>query len=61
MGKTRAEVREKLTAVQRDIDRGITTPRDERQTLGQYLDDWLIAKQATVETGYRRIWLLAQV
>ena len=54
MGKTRAEVREKLTAVQRDIDRGITTPRDERQTLGQYLDGWLIAKRATVEYGYWR-------
>ncbi len=40
MGKTRAEVREKLTQALRDLDRGIIAPRDERQTFGAYLDQW---------------------
>lgn len=52
MGKTRAEVREKLTAVLRNLDRGIVAPRDERQTFGAYLDGWLMTKKPETEPGY---------
>jgi integrase len=44
----------RLTEALRDLDRGLTTPRDERQTLGVYLDQWLIAKKPEVEPSY---WL----
>jgi integrase len=54
MGKTRAEVARKLTEALRDLDRGMTTPRNERLTLGAYLDHWLIAKKPEVEPSY---WL----
>jgi integrase len=39
-GKTRPEVREKMTALQRDMDRGVRVP-DEKWTVGGYLDHWL--------------------
>ncbi len=39
-GKTRAEVREKLTALLRDVDRGLTVAA-ENWTVEQYLDHWL--------------------
>jgi len=52
MGKTRAEVARKLTEALRGLDRGIIAPRDERQTLGAYLDRWLVTKQSEVERGY---------
>jgi integrase len=54
MGKTRAEVARKLTEALRDCDRGVTTPRNERQTLGAYLDAWLETKKPETEPGY---WL----
>jgi hypothetical protein len=54
MGKTRSAVREKLTEALRNLDRGIIAPRDERQTLGDYLDRWLVIKRPTVEPGYWR-------
>src|SRR5947209_4640808 len=54
MGRTRHEVREKLTEAIRNLDRGIVAPRDERQTLGNYLDHWLVMKRPTVEPGYWR-------
>lgn len=40
-GKTRKEVAEKLTAIQRDRDRGLPVLTDERQTTGQFLTRWL--------------------
>ena len=39
-GKTRGEVREKLTALLRDVDRGLTVAA-ENWTVEQYLDHWL--------------------
>jgi integrase len=39
-GKTRVEAREKLTALQRDLDRGVRVP-EENWTLGAYLTHWL--------------------
>jgi hypothetical protein len=39
-GRTRAEAREKLTALQRGIDRGLTVPA-ESWTVEQYLRHWL--------------------
>jgi integrase len=52
MGKTRAEVAKKLTGVLRDLDRGVTTPRNEQQTVGAYLDTWLATKKPEVEPSY---------
>jgi len=54
MGKTRAEVAKKLTEALRDLDRGVTTPRNERQTVGAYLDTWLATKKPEIEPSY---WL----
>jgi integrase len=54
MGKTRAEIARKLTEALRERDRGVTAPRDERQTLGAYLDSWLQTKKPETEPGY---WL----
>jgi integrase len=39
-GRTRAEVREKMTAVQRDMDRGVRMPED-NWTVEGYLRHWL--------------------
>lgn len=52
MGKTRTEVAKKLTEALRDLDRGMTVPRNARQTVGDYLDSWLDAKRPEVEWGY---------
>jgi len=52
MGASRAEVREKLTEALRNLDRGILAPKDERLTLGKYLDNWLITKKSEIEHGY---------
>jgi integrase len=52
MGKTRAEVREKLTKALRDLDRGIIAPKDERRTFGDYLDQWLETKKPEIEHSY---------
>jgi hypothetical protein len=38
--RTRAEAREKMTAVQRDVDRGVRLP-EERWTVKAYLEHWL--------------------
>lgn len=53
-GQTRADVARRLTMALRDVDRGVTAPRSERQTLGAYLDSWLITKKPVVEPSY---WL----
>jgi integrase len=47
-GKTRAEAREKLTALQRDLDRGVRVP-EENWSLEDYLSHWL----ATVVRPHR--------
>ena len=39
-GKTRAEAREKLTALQRELDRGVRVP-EEKWSVQEYLDFWL--------------------
>lgn len=41
-GKTRREVQERLTAALRDHQQGVTVRSDERQTLGDFLDRWLV-------------------
>lgn len=48
-GVTRAEVAQKLTALQRDLDRGLPVP-DDRLTVGQFLDRWL---EASVKPSVR--------
>ncbi len=40
-GKTQREVREQLTALRRDLDQGVPVVT-ERQTVGQFLDRWLV-------------------
>jgi integrase len=52
MGKTRAEVREQLTKVLRDLDRGLIAPKDKRRTVGDYLDQWLETKKPEIEYNY---------
>lgn len=47
--QTRLEVSRKLKDFQRDLDKGITTPKDGRQTFGAYLDTWLATKQSEIE------------
>lgn len=39
-GKTRSEARQKLTALQRELDRGVRIP-EEKWSVHQYLDHWL--------------------
>jgi integrase len=39
-GKTREEARRKLTALQRELDRGVRVP-EEKWSVAQYLDHWL--------------------
>jgi integrase len=51
-GKTRTEVREKLTKALRDLDQGVTAPKDERRTFGDYLDQWLEIKKPEIEYSY---------
>lgn len=52
MGKTRTEVVRKLAEVLRDLDRGVTAPKDGRTTFGAYLDSWLITKKPEIEHSY---------
>jgi len=52
MGKTRQEVAKKLAEALRDLDRGMTTPKDNRMTFGDYLDSWLQTKKADAEHSY---------
>ena len=40
MGKTRQEVAKKLAEALRDLDRGVTAPKDNRITFGDHLDSW---------------------
>jgi integrase len=47
-GKTRGEVQQKLTAALRDRDRGLPMAVDERQTLTQYVANWLATVKPTV-------------
>lgn len=47
-GKTRQEVAAQLTAALRDRDQGLPPIADERQTLVQYLDNWLATMRSTV-------------
>lgn len=44
-GETREEVRQKLTKLQRDLDRGLPIAQ-ERQTVERYLTNWLATKKA---------------
>src|SRR5262249_39052955 len=52
MGKTRTEVAKKLSEALRDLDRGVTAPKDGRMTFGAYLDNWLETKKPDVEHSY---------
>ena len=52
MGKTRQEVAKKLAEALRDLDRGVTAPKDNRMTFGDYLDSWLQTKKADAEHSY---------
>ena len=52
MGKSRAEVAKKLAEALRDLDRGVSAPKDGRLTVGAFLDNWLVTKKPEVEHGY---------
>src|SRR5215813_4923503 len=47
--ETATDVQKRLNEALHNLDRGIETPRDNRQTVGDYLDSWLIAKKPTIE------------
>ena len=53
-GKTRSEVRDKLTKAQRTIDEGLSLPND-RLTVAAFLDRWLATKRPDLRPeSYRR-------
>lgn len=49
-GNTRQEVQRKLTALQRDIDQGLSVG-DGRQTVAHYLTSWLETIRPTIDAG----------
>lgn len=51
-GETAKDVSARLRAALTDLDKGIETPKDNRLTLGDYLDTWLGIKKPTVEFSY---------
>jgi integrase len=48
-GKTRTEAAKKLQDAIHDLDRGIATPKNDRLTVGKYLDSWLAVKKPEME------------
>lgn len=48
-GKTRQEAVRKMQDAIRDIERGISAPKNDRLTLGSYLDSWLAIKKPEME------------
>jgi integrase len=50
-GKTRKEVQIKLDELKHNFNRGLPMQTDERQTLGEYLDDWIAKRKAEVDRG----------
>lgn len=48
-GTTRQEAARKMQDAIRDLERGITTPKNDRLTVGAYLDSWLIIKKPEME------------
>jgi integrase len=48
-GDTRQEAVKKMQEVIHDIDRGITTTKSDRLTLGAYLDSWVAIKKPEME------------
>jgi hypothetical protein len=51
-GETDADVQKRLNEALHNLDRGIETPKDNRQTLGEYLDRWLLMKKPSLEYSY---------
>lgn len=51
-GESAADVQRRLNEALHNLDRGIETPRDNRQTFGEYLDAWLVTKKPSVEYSY---------
>ena len=52
--KTRQEAARRPNEALNDLERGNIAPKDGRQTLGAYLEGWLITKKPTVEPTYWR-------
>ncbi len=48
-GETASDVQKRLNEALHNLDRGIEAPRDNRQTVGEYLDSWLVTKKPTIE------------
>src|SRR5260370_24684108 len=48
-GEPAADVQKRLNEALHNLDRGIEAPRDNRQTLGEYLAAWLITTKPSVE------------
>src|SRR5262249_34946217 len=51
-GESAADVQRRLNEALHNLDRGIEAPKDNRQTLGEWLDQWLAIKKATKEYSY---------
>jgi integrase len=51
-GETAADVQRRLNEALHNLDRGIEAPKDNRQTVGDYLDSWLVIKKPSVEYSY---------
>jgi integrase len=51
-GENAADVQRRLNEALHNLDRGIETPKDNRQTVGEYLEAWLAVKKPTVEFSY---------
>ncbi len=48
-GETAADVQKRLNEALHNLDRGIEAPKDNRQTLGEYLDSWVIRHRANLQ------------
>jgi|SRR5579859_2146520 len=49
--ETAKDVAAKLRTALTDLDKGIDQPKDNRQTLGEYLDAWLATKKPSLEVS----------
>jgi integrase len=54
-GRTRQDVASRLAAIIRDHDKGLPIIRDERQTVGRYLEEWIEGVRPQIEpSSWRR-------
>ncbi len=51
-GETATDVQRRLNEALHNLDRGIEAPKDNRQTVGEYMASWLVTTKPTVELTY---------